>query len=184
MFSYLFKLEGRCEKEECHKTLISPWSYQDLPNIKIWPLGFWCWKKSREIIGSNLKKKPKTQGPAYKTNKKSRPDFSPKLSKQSIFDLCVQACSRARGLRNNSIFMSPWKWRWRFYWPQQSHNSKLPDCPCTQPQGERYSLSIQTRTNSTFYFKLFDPAGLERILQSPWRARVTRVQICSDSRQQ
>ena len=111
------------------------------------------------------------------------PDFSQKLSKQRIFDLCVQACSRARGLRNNSIFMSPWKWKWRFYWPQQSHDAKLPDCPCTQPQGEWYSLSIQTRTNSTFYFKLFDPAGLERILQFPWRARVTRVQICLDSKQ-
>lgn len=59
----------------------------------------------------------------------------------------------------------------------------LSECPCTQPQGECYSLSIQTRTNSTFHFKLFDPAGLERILQPPWRARVTRVQICSASRQ-
>lgn len=110
--------------------------------------------------------------------------FSQQCSRQNTFDLCVQACSRARGLGNNSIFMSPWKWKWQFYWPQQSHDSMLPECPCTQPQGECYSFSIQTRTNSTtFYFKLFDPAGLERILQSPWKARVTRVQICSASRQ-
>lgn len=115
--------------------------------------------------------------------KKSMSDFSQQLSRQNTFNLCVQACSRARGLGNNSIFMSPWKWKWRFYWPQQSHDSILPECPCTQPQGVCYSLSIQTRTNSTFYFKLFDPAGLERILQSPWRARVTRVQICWASRQ-
>lgn len=110
-------------------------------------------------------------------------DFSQQLSRQNTFNLCVQACSGARGLGNNSIFMSPWKWKWRFYWPQQSHDSMLPECPCTQPQGVCYSLSIQTRTNSTFYFKLFDPAGLERILQSPWRARVTRVKICWASRQ-
>ena len=146
-----------------------------------WPLGFCCWKKPRELTSSNLKKCKDIQD---KTNKqKSTSDFSHKLSRQNTFDVCVQGCSRARGLRNNSIFMSSWKWKWRFYWPQQSHDSILPECPCTQPQREWYSLSIQTRTNSTFYFKLFDPAGLERILQSPWRARVTRVHICSDSRQ-
>lgn len=50
-------------------------------------------------------------------------------------------------------------------------------------EGECYSLLIRTRTNSTFYFKLFDSAGLARVLQSPWRARVTRVQISSASRQ-
>lgn len=101
----------------------------------------------------------------------------------NTFNLCVQACSRARGLGNYSIFMSPWKWKWRFYWSQKSHDSMLSECPCTQPQRECYSLSIQTKANSTFYFKLFDPAGLERILQSPWRASLTRVQICSALRQ-
>lgn len=126
----------------------------------------------------------KMQGHTRPKKKKKHVKLLTATSRQNTFHLCVQGCPRARSLRNNSIFMSPWKWKWQFYWPRQSHDSMLPECPCTQPQGECYHLSIQTRTNSTFYFKLFDPAGLERISQSPWRARVTRVQICSASRQQ
>lgn len=104
-------------------------------------------------------------------------------SRQNTFNLCVQACSRARGLGNNSIFMSPWKWKWWFYWPPQSHDSTFPNVPVLSHKGKAIDSPFKQEQIPTFYFKLFDPAGLERILQFPWRTRVTRVQNCSASRQ-
>lgn len=142
-------------------------------------MSFQCKQDSTLEKSRRAKRKQLTKMQGHTRPKNPCQASHSKHSRQNTFNLCVQACSRARDLGNNSIFMSRWRRKWQFYWSQQSHDSMLPECPCTQPQGKCYSLSIQTKTNSAFYFKLFDPAGLERILQSPWRARVTGVQICS-----
>lgn len=90
----------------------------------------------------------------------------PHSNTQAKYLQCFQACSGARGLRNNSIFMSLWK---RGNGGFIGLSRVMIPCSLNAAvfSSKGNTIASPFRQEQIQPFKLFDPAGLERIWQSP-----------------